>query len=221
MTIVRVQHAFAHSNGLGRDQFVNTFYFRKATVSDADMDALDGIVKAFWVGDPPTSALPVVNYFSGIADGATGSVKMYFMEDSTPRPVRHTSTTGLPTFGSAAGNMPSEVAVCLSYEGTALGPGVPVRRRRGRVYIGPLGNNANASTDANTEATVVTGLQNSLTQAAYQMKTDATTAGFIWSVYSHANSEAYEVTKAWVDNAFDIQRRRGIRPSSRTTITLS
>jgi len=219
MTILRVQHALAHTNGLGKDLFVNTFYFNALSDSSADFPALALAVNTFYTADPPTTALALSTYLSGLADGSTGVTKIYNMSHAEPRVPVYTLPVGGATFGTTGGNLPSEVAACLSYEGTG-GTDVPIRRRRGRVYIGPLMQTANASTSASIEATVASAVQDSITQCAQMMRTAALAAGATWAVYSPTNNAAYPIYKVWCDNAFDIQRRRGIKPSARTTLTI-
>jgi hypothetical protein len=42
-----------------------------------------------------------------------------------------------------------------------------------------------------------------------------------WVVYSRVTDTARKVTNWWVDDAWDIQRRRGLRPTTRTEGTTS
>jgi len=107
--------------------------------------------------------------------------------------------------------LPSELAICLSFQGDRAA-GAPQARRRGRVYIGPLGTNANTSGRPNP--TLMTALAN----AAVTFKATAATISGAggWAVWSHADQDAVLVDNGWVDNAFDVQRRRGLLYTSRT-----
>jgi hypothetical protein len=44
-------------------------------------------------------------------------------------------------------------------------------------------------------------------------------ASWDWVVYSPTDDAYHEVANGWVDNAWDTQRRRGYKPTSRTTFT--
>lgn len=112
----------------------------------------------------------------------------------------------------ATATLPTEVAVCLSFQGLKI-PGSPQARRRGRVYIGPLG------TGSNTLGRPSTGLQSQLATAAATLTTNlkACTVPGTLSVWSQVDQAAVTVTDGWVDNSFDTVRRRGVDRTSRTT----
>jgi len=108
--------------------------------------------------------------------------------------------------------LPSELAVCLSFQG-ARSAGFPQARRRGRLYIGPWG------TGASTLGRPTTTVMGQIATAAATLKSTAAsisgTGG--WAVWSVKDQAAVLVDNGWVDNAWDIQRRRGIDYTSRTT----
>ena len=108
--------------------------------------------------------------------------------------------------------LPSEVAVCLSFQG-ARSAGLAQARRRGRVYIGPLG------TSANTSGRPTAGFISNISAAALTLKAAAASVSDAdgWCVWSHANQDAVPVEDGWIDNSFDTQRRRGLVYTSRTT----
>lgn len=107
---------------------------------------------------------------------------------------------------------PSEVALCLSFQGSRAS-GFPQARRRGRVFIGPL--LLNTSSVGRPTTTIVTALAGA--GDALKTSVDAITGDVAWAVWSQVDQAAVPVTDGWVDNAFDTVRRRGIRPNSRTT----
>jgi len=108
--------------------------------------------------------------------------------------------------------MPSEVALCLSFQGQRT-PGFPQARRRGRVYIGPVGTAANTS--GRPSSTFITMLAN----AATTFKSNILALGddTVWSVWSVADQAGVGIDNGWVDNVWDTQRRRGVEETSRTT----
>lgn len=115
---------------------------------------------------------------------------------------------------------PNEVCMCLTAQadyGTDVefGPGTrPRARDRSRVYIGPLEITLVTAEDTTTHAiTVGTSPQQSLAASGAALLA----ANVGWSVWSRRDAALKPVVSGWVDNAFDIQRRRGIKASARTT----
>lgn len=112
--------------------------------------------------------------------------------------------------------MPSEVACVLSFQG-AREAGEIQARRRGRVYIGPLGNNGN--TNGRPNATLIADIQGLATDIVSGLQA-LTPSPPHWSVWSTVDQDVTDVVDGWVDNAFDTQRRRGVEVTARTTFSL-
>jgi hypothetical protein len=150
----------------------------------------------------------------------TATVDYYDLAEAEPRVPVYTNTIAL-TLGVGT-PMPPEVAVCLTYQG-ASGSGVNMRRRRGRIYLGPLNNGVLNVTGGRTY--VSSTFTSALTAAATNLKAQTTTFGTKWAVFSPTTyaetgslDDAFEdVVDGWVDNEFDIQRRRGTTAQIRST----
>jgi len=203
---VNAQVTIAMTSGIPRDSVVNNFYFDMVSKTSTDFDQITTALAAFYSAMKPQLSSKV---------NPTGNViKYYDHNDLTPRVPRYTSTFNI-TGGVAAGALPSELAVCISFQ-AARESGVPQARRRGRVYIGPL------STAVNLNGMVDPAHRDIFKNAAKGLL-DASTAAanYVWVVHSH-NSETDDrpVTNGWVDDAFDIQRRRGLVPTSRATFVI-
>lgn len=143
------------------------------------------------------------------------SVKAYDMEDTAggvaggngPVAMKEGATIARATAGVR------EVALCLSFRG-----GVNTARQRGRIYLGPLGYNDTDS--ARPEVSLITNALNLATAFSNLGGVDID-----WCVHSpttRAGSldlgpSTHPVKLAWVDDAWDTQRRRGLRPLARTT----
>jgi len=110
--------------------------------------------------------------------------------------------------------LPPEVALCLSFQGERLS-GQEQRRRRGRVYFGPLGN-AVVSTNARPAAGFVQDLEDFAIELASELA-GLTQPGVLWSVWSTTDTESVAITDGWVDDEFDTQRRRGRAYTTRNT----
>lgn len=159
---------------------------------------------------------------SGNVNGQVPLVQIFDYLDPKPRqPVVETTLTALV---SPATTQPQEIAACVSYRGAYVS-GVSPKSKRGRIYIGPLyGPAVSTSTGLFTST-----FRDALALAADNLLTasDASTE-WRWVVYSPTLDTAGNgqtlgcttvVTEGWVDEAPDIQRRRGVVANTRSTFT--
>lgn len=200
MGMKRAMVVFESVTGLPEDRIVNTFHFAAGGVNDDIFAALTAFYNT-GTGSPK-------DWMSGYAlrTANASQVRIYDLADAEPRPpdVRQW------TLGGAGGApLPREVACCLSYYATRN-----IRRQRGRIYIGPLSTTIleNRTGDQGIVAAARTGIGN----AAAALASGGPTAR--WVVHSPANGpeSGMPVTAGWVDDAVDIQRRRGLDPTNRT-----
>lgn len=105
--------------------------------------------------------------------------------------------------------------MCLSFEALPIS-GTPQARRRNRVFLPTFTTNKldiygkfAASTMVGVAATAQVLLDHS--DAAVDWK---------WIVVSYASGQTSAVSRGWVDDAVDIQRRRGYDPTDRELFTL-
>jgi hypothetical protein len=141
-------------------------------------------------------------------------VKYYDLEQTTPPnyPVA-TGTFNLASAPTSPG-LPSEVALCLSFQGQKV-PGFPQNRRRGRVYIGPLAQTQN--TAGRPGVSLISGINAAAVALCTSLKAASVPADL--AVWSQVDGDAVVVEDGWVDDAWDTQRRRGVQRTSRTTWT--
>lgn len=104
------------------------------------------------------------------------------------------------------------MALCLSFQADRV-PGQPQARKRGRIYLGFLRESLNDGTGRPTSAAITTILD--AYEALYDAIDSITDAGTL-AVWSGVDGAAWPVTTAWIDNAFDTQRSRGVVPTSKT-----
>jgi hypothetical protein len=215
----RAQVTIPMDTGLAADASTNTWHF------DADDDVLidettrtDHIVtrlRSFY-STVSSACFPTI-----MATLAT--VKIYKLTDPEPRfPVAENT---IPLNGVTGTPLPSEVALCLSYQG-ARESGTNVSRRRGRIYIGPLVSGAAIAGTGGSRpsSTVISAIA---TAAATLTATPAGPGRPLWAVFSPTTlstggslDDAFEdVESGWVDDAWDIQRRRCLAATSRTNWT--
>lgn len=210
-------------SGIPADAVENTFAFATAAAADATAAA---------------AITTQLNDFYGASHGAFGSVCSWLADSvsiANPWPITfydisahlggtaHGSpfATGIITPGTVGtDSLPSELAACLSFRGGygtdvefgAGGTTRPRARDRGRVFIGPLKRGAVTESSPTEEGLIVGGCCQSLVSAGDALKGDAT---YTWSVWSRKKASLEAVTDVWADNAFDVQRRRGVKATQR------
>jgi hypothetical protein len=139
-------------------------------------------------------------------------IRVYDLADPMPREPE----VFLWTLGGTGGSpLPRELAICLSFYADRN-----LRRQRGRVYLGPI--NTSAIGNTGNDMTVEVAARNTIRDAAITLM-NATPTWCVWSEARQAevvpgggNFGAQPVTAGWVDDAVDIQRRRGLKTSTRT-----
>ncbi len=118
-------------------------------------------------------------------------------------PVYVTPKANFPGGGESVG----EVAICLSYyaDDTANNN----KRRRGRIYLGPLAaSNSRRPTDP--------GAIDFALDFGERLAQIGTALTVTWMMYSKVNNAYYKIERIACDNAWDTQRRRGLAPTFRT-----
>jgi hypothetical protein len=235
MAIYDVQYIKHATSGLPEDDFVNTLKFESSEgVPDpAVASALAGWVAAchFDAGNGVTN----LETFIGpqVSRVTLPTIKVY--DGSIPgSPLAVETQAGFRASGAGGYNLPSEVALCLSFRGDYgvrleeapddadldARPERPRSRVRGRIYEGPFGTDAVA---VGTPGRPVTALMESLLDFGERLMGTHLVAGLLaandvrFSVVSNATGGpiAEPVVACWVDNEWDTQRRRGIRATTR------
>lgn len=214
-----------HKSGIVADADHIGLYFATGTDATAtDFDNMKTHIAAFFNTTPTGAGASLGSYLSNALAVTTDAMAMRFYKmPAVPgqlgSPVA-TRTWTLSTTG--AQGMPNEMAACLSYQKTygtdvEFGAGGlrPRSSDRGRVYLGPL-SGSEISQDTTTKEVRIgsTGLPQVAVKAAHQFLGTAMTADSItWVQFSRKRWTFDAVTKCWMDNAYDIQRRRGVLPT--------
>jgi hypothetical protein len=187
-----MQCACWYDGGAGRDiEMINPCF--KVVGTGADADAL--------VND-------LANVISGFVKGGPQiRVRAYDLQ-GTP-PVYPAAEKILNVGSSPVSSTIREPAICLSFRN---GPSRP--RRRGRLYIPFHWTTTGASLGprpSSPQMVYVTNLVSGLTGLG-GINVD-------WIVWSKLDRAGYPVTDWWVDDEWDAQRRRGLKPSTKITGT--
>jgi hypothetical protein len=215
MGILRAEFTSFWNGDLPRDNIVNTVHFR-----DNDTDGiLEGL--GFLPSVAPDFNATATNWataFKGYFDAASGfaagrgvTCKLYDLGAAKPRPVLGEGTVAATNTRatSTAGN--SDVSICASFYGTRNLP-----RQRGRSYLGYL-TQSTAGSQQPTAAQLLSMVAyfDMLAGLQLQVPDPGTNTDVDWVVYSPTSGSAWKVTQGWIDNEWDTQRRRGLKPSSR------
>lgn len=195
MTDIRMLVSWGAANGEERDRYSNTLYFAHADPGEPDYQDLANDLRDIYAGQSWTA-------------GTMLEVRAYNMADAKPRPERAFSSVQV---GNTPKDGPGQVALCLSYYSERNLP-----RQRGRIYTGPYTNPALRPTSTHQAAL--------LTFA--QALGDLGGVNVDWSVYSPTKATAGQdptmsISDVWVDNSWDVQRRRKLDATNRVTATIS
>lgn len=203
--ILRLAVSFGADSALPRDRFVITPHFRDTNLGpDTGLD------------DPGAQGL-VDDLAAGLATwfGAVGTqtrevtVKAYDAEKLPPSYPLATAVANPNTYPASA--VPREVAVCLSFYNERNIP-----RHRGRLYIpAPLiyGSGISENRPGAAKRDAVASLVPILTGLG-GVDVD-------WGIWSRRDRAFRPATHFYVDDEFDVVRRRGLRSVNRTVGTTS
>lgn len=214
MGLIEAQFISSWQNTLPRDLVCNTLHFRHAGGLDESIAELVGIEGVNWDATAAAWATAFASVYNGhnftYGEGRGVECKIYDLADAKPRPVLGQGAVAPTADNSSTGNR--AVALCLSFYGTRN-----LARQRGRMYTGPFAQGSAGKFKASGFETAdcaqfpaVIGAMNGVVDAGPDVPLD-------WVVYSRKNATSYRVTNWWVDDEWDVQRRRAIRADSRVS----
>lgn len=233
--IYRATAVLPRRTGVAADNVHNTFHVTTPGGSSAsDADDIADAIQLFYneiavhIGSQVTrAALACQIKVAALTIGSPGAD-----DDSLTSPLAEKSFTMGAVSGTGT-NLPSDVAAVLTIRGDVTNQPVqvgsvdnppitrPRSRRMGRLYLGPLSNQA-VDTDASTfEIKPGATFRTDVFDGIQAMVDSLALWGAIWGVYSRVNGILYPVLDIAMDNELDTQRRRGPRPSSKTLYTLT
>lgn len=217
---VIAQVVLPRTSGLPRDVVTNTFHFLKSSgTSFDDYAALVGD----WMEDfyenltSPATQFPVAWFINATISRSTPVQVNCYNGAIAPGARTPVTTTFTLDAGASSNALPDEMSCCLSFKCTNTT--IPFSHQRGRVYIGPLNYDAVAAVSAGDVRPDATFASRML-DAGQRLADFAKAEDSFWGIYSPTSNAMNRVEGLWVDNAFDVQRRRGAAPSSRVTRTV-
>lgn len=211
MATVRAQVVMQGFTNKVEDRYVHTWHFVNPDSFAVHVAAIHTALSNFYNGTASGGTTgPSANIAAYVNRAA--SINYYDMSTAEPR----IPTTIALTLNAAVNTLglPQELAVCLSFRGT-----LPIHpRRRGRIFFGPLANHSDNI--ASGAATVFPFVGSILRQRLVEHAKDLRNTGVGWSIRSTVPNENYVlVDQGYVDDAFDIQRRRGHETTVRTVFS--
>lgn len=218
-THVIAQVVLPRTTGLPEDVVTNTFHFGRVSVPySTAVGVIATALQNFYNSPPsPATTFPLANFINATISRTSNACKVNCY-DGELAPTSRPPTTTVWTLGAAASSnaLPDESALVLSFRNNSSTL-APAARRRGRVYIGPLNYDAVSgvtSGDSRPDSTFISRLN----ACAKRLQAEVSAGGVEWKIYSPTDNALRMVQESWVDNAFDVQRRRGAKSTSRTSL---
>lgn len=226
-----VTATLTHTNGLVKDNYVNTFAIEKATaLTEGDYIEAAHEVAEFYTTMPGENFRALGAYLgSSISRAASGCVvKTYDITDKLlavpdpetgrPKPPPHGSPKYVAGFTmpavADAQNVPSQIACALTLRGrTALtelvedGNERPRQQHSGRLFLGPF-NEAAVEYAANGVCRPHPEFRNDAVYAAENLQERLNAIGMALAVWSRKRGDLTVVTSAEMDDSFDVIRSR-------------
>jgi hypothetical protein len=240
MPDVLAQVSLHSTSGLPEDDWVNTFAFSMPSgfeSSPTEIANLFGAIEDLYTDTPVGGTRSIMAWLGpDVSRVNLPTVKLYNLTghlDGTPHGspfAEDEFSTAVPAFSDIT--LPHEVAVAITLRGTGWAeapietpdgadPGTavdrPRQRKTGRIFIGPLGDDWVAP-GGRPGASGLTDLRLAAANFGAAVKTIA--SGARWCVWSRVDTFLYTITDVQTDNAFDTQRRRGVAPTTRTTLAI-
>jgi hypothetical protein len=210
-------------SGIGRDAVKNTWCYRAPDAATATNFNAWMVEYAAWM---EANNVLWSQSMSNAVGGLTAS--FWYLPLAGPGPI------GAPVYISSftyspllsGGSWPSEVAITLSLEGNlsgipehGTGGARPASRRRNRKYLGPLSAVTSQPHPDTLEPEISPGFRTQILDT-YKLHLVDNMAGLGWhaEIFSRKDWTTHPVENAWVDNAYDTQRRRGHDATTRTQL---
>lgn len=207
-----VQTIFESATGLPADSIVNTTSW---TGSLSDLDNIRDILVDFYAVQAPDAQNTILYWMSNEAISGNVTIKIYDRDDPKPRQPIEIFESDLSEGLGPEDMLPTECAIVVSYQASRIA-GLPQNRRRNRFYMGGFG------VEANDNGRINPGLVETILFASKEMLNAASASVdkslIVWSGYYETG---YTIDNGWVDNAWDSQRRRGLKSTARGAFSLS
>lgn len=213
-----VQCSLQDMSGLAQDRYINTFHIDAVGHTGEELTALVAAFNKFY-NETSSLAHSITHYIANHAGNTPGTVKIYNQSDTSDREPIKVGILSLSSGLTEAVALPAEVACCISYKGHPV-TGQPITTTHGRVYIGPLNTNA-VEAVGDFPARPNQDMRTEFISHFARLIVDVAAAGdFELKQYSAKHAALHAITEIWSDDAWDTQRRRGLKPTARQGLVL-
>lgn len=232
---------FAGVSGIPDDSVVNSFALDNfdSAASPGDLSSMTNNLVNFYNAVPPLGAFAVGSYISdAISRVANSAVIRYYDITGLLNGAPHGSPWAVANWtlvaAGGANQLPAEVALCITLEAFGRSDAAveapdgadsdflidrPKQRKTGRIYLGPL--STQASDALGTPCRPTTTFMDDCLKAIKELNTQVfLDTGSALCVWSRKDANLIDLEAVSVDDAWDIQRRRGASPTGRTRIPL-
>lgn len=225
-TSLNVEMVLPYNSGIPRDVATNHFFL----ILDAEVlpeDAANSFqeLMAIVMNTGATDMThPLGWYYSDEIDRAHCVAKFYDPSLPGGSPPVETRPLAVAAAGPVGVSMPAEVALCTTWVGEGLpmvgDAELPLRQRRGRTYWGPFNQGAVGTDGAGGVGRPSSTLQADLRLASGVMIASNVARASGFAIFSRKAGDATVITRGWIDNEWDTQRRRGNDATVRSTFEL-
>lgn len=212
MTVLRAQVRWTSAFD-AEDDMMNTWHFMGQR---AEADNATDMVEDFYTATSPYQSNSLASMMTNRSVTGVYEIKVYDLEDPKPRAPIYTRG-GQVSVGNADA-LPQQLSLVFSYEAEGES-GTRIQRLRNRVYLGGW-----PAARVSPQGRVVdTFAQEVLNAGRAMLEASEASINLSWCTFSptmaagqpNIEAGAREVARLWVDNSWDIQRRRKISASQR------
>lgn len=212
----RVQVALQDRSLMAEDQYVSTFHLWHSAIGPPTLLQVGeaaACIEAFYFS--------LKGFLSNAVDGAHSTIKAYDMEQPKDTPPFYSHVMDLIASSDFPGNgkapLPTELCTVLTLRHNPEGVFTVAKPLFGRVYIGPLNTTTGETPDGDHHSRPSLAWRQTLISAAGTLWTALSASGWTWVVHSRTRGLLAPVRVFRVDNSWDIQRRRGDKPTAATS----
>lgn len=204
-----------YTTNLPRDQSQQTYCFNLDDAEESTLDQVGFALAGFYNDVQSGTGQSVSNFMANIISRANCRIEWYDVSTLPSGPPVYTYPFVLAGGTPSLSNLPLEVALVHSFQGAKITGGVQARRR-GRNYLGPF--SAGALNTAPNATAPIPVLVNTVVAAGAALKADIDAIDLgQWCIWSRTTDLFVPVANGWVNNEWDTQRRRELKPTARTT----
>lgn len=212
MTVLRAQVRWTSAFD-AEDDMMNTWHFMGQR---AEADNATDMVEDFYTVQSPYQSSPLTAFMTSKSLTGDYEIKVYDLEDPKPRAPIYTRG-GDVTLGSADA-LPQQLSLVFSYEAEGES-GTRIQRLRNRVYLGGF----SVLRVAPSGRVLDTFAQEVMNAGRAMLEASQASINLSWCTFSPTMAAglpdiedgARPVARVWVDDSWDIQRRRKVDSSER------